>query len=57
MFFEEIMFLFILIMVLVITIAVAWLLVVDFCFIGLCFIPLVVGLWVLVVLFYYYFLD
>ena len=50
--FEKVMFAVVLVVALVATILVAWGLVVDFCFLGLCFIPLVVGFWVIVVLFY-----
>ena len=50
--FEKVMFAVVLVAALVATIAVIWGLVADFCFLGLCFIPLVVGFWVVVVLFY-----
>lgn len=54
---EKIMFVAVLVLTLVVTIIVAWRLVVDFCLIGLCFIPVVVGLWAVVVLFYQCFLE
>ena len=55
--FEKIMFAVILVAALVATILVAWNLIVDFCFLGLCFIPVVVGFWVVVVLFYQCYLE
>ncbi len=55
--FEKIMFAVVLVAALVVTIMVTWGLVVDFCFLGLCFIPAVVGFWVIVVLFYKRYLE
>ena len=55
--FEKVMFAVVLVAALVATILVAWNLVVDFCFLGLCLIPVVVGFWVVVVLFYQCYLE
>ena len=55
--FDKIMFAVVILMALGATIAVVYGLVVDFCFLGLCFIPLVVGFWAIVVLFYKCYLE
>ena len=55
--FDKIMFAVVILMALVATIAVVYGLVVDFCLLGLCFIPVVLGFWAIVVLFYKCYLE
>lgn len=55
--FDKIMFAVVLVAALGATIAVVYGLVVDFCLLGLCFIPVVLGFWVIVVLFYQCYLE